>query len=255
MEQLAEYTEASHHARQRIRMAMVYPVVLLGVSVVVIGLLMTFVVPKITGIFENSEQALPPLTEALIWLSDFTIAYGMWVLLAVMAAIIGFQQLLKNPSRRMVWHRFLLGVPGLRGIIIESNSARFASTLGLLVSSGVPLLHSLKIAGQVLTNLVMREAAAAASVSVQEGSSLNKALAQSNLFPPLLVQMVASGEANGKLAEQLDHAARNQQRELELMMSTTLGIMEPMTVVVLGGIVTLIVLAVLMPIFELNTMV
>ena len=255
MEQLADHTESSHHAQQRLRMAMIYPTVLLGVSVVVIGLLMTFVVPKITGIFTHSEKALPPLTEALIGLSQFMVDYGAWLVVGVVLAIVGFKQLLKKPQRRLAWHRFLLRIPAISGIITESNSARFASTLGLLVSSGVPLLDSLRIAGQVLSNLVMRDAAGAAAVAVQEGSTLNRALSQSGLFPPLLVQMVASGEANGELAKQLDHAARNQQRELELMLATALGIMEPMTVVVLGGIVTMIVLAILLPIFELNTLI
>ncbi len=255
MEQLADHTEASHYAQQRLRMAMIYPLVLLSVSVLVIGLLMTFVVPKITGIFAHSQRELPALTEALIGLSHFAVDYGLWLLVAVIALIVGLRRILQVPRLRLHWHRCLLRIPILRGIIIESNSARFAATLGLLVSSGVPLLDALRIAGQVLSNLVMRNAASDAALAVQEGGSLNKALDQSGLFPPLLVQMVSIGEANGALAEQLGFAARNQQRELELMLATALGIMEPMTVVVLGGIVTAIVLAILLPIFELNTLI
>ncbi len=255
LEQLAEYTESSHYARQRLRMAMIYPLVLLSVSVLVIGLLMTFVVPKLTGIFEHSQRDLPALTQALIGTSHFVSDFGLLLVIAIGAAVMGARRLLQQPSRQRWWHARLLKLPLFGSIIVESNSARFASTLSLLVSSGVPLLESLKISGQVLTNRVMREACGQASVAVEEGSSLNRALSKSDVFPPLLVQMVASGEANGQLAQQLDHAARNQQRELELMLGTALGVMEPMTVVVLGGLVTLIVLAILLPIFDLNTLI
>lgn len=255
LEQLAEYTESSQHTSQRLRMAMIYPFVLLGVSVGVIAVLMAFVVPKLVSIFEHSHRALPLMTEILISISHFTVDYGLWCLLAIIAAAFGWRKWLQDPDRQRRWHRFLLRMPVVGGVILQADSSRFAATLSLLVSSGVPLVDALRIAGQVLNNMELRQASEQVAVQVQEGSSLHRALDQAEIFPPLMVQMAASGEANGTLGEQLKFAARNQERELELMLGTAMGLMEPLTVVLLGGIVIMIVLAILLPIFDLNQLV
>jgi len=255
LEQLAEHTETSQHTSQRLRMAMIYPFVLLGVSVGVIAVLMAFVVPKLVSIFEHSHRALPLMTEILISISHFTVDYGHWCLLVIIAAVFGWRKWLQDPERHRRWHRFLLRFPVVGGVILQADSSRFAATLSLLVSSGVPLVDALRIAGQVLNNLELREASEQVAVQVQEGSSLHRALDQAEIFPPLMVQMAASGEANGTLGEQLKFAARNQERELELMLGTAMGLMEPLTVVLLGGIVIMIVLAILLPIFDLNQLV
>jgi general secretion pathway protein F len=255
LEQLAEYTESSQETRQKIQMAMMYPVVLLCVSMGVVMALMAFVVPKLTGMFAQTKQKLPLITEILIGASDFIVNYGLFALIGIIGAIVLFKQLLKAPERQLRWHRLLLKMPLFGGFIRVSEAARYANTLGLLVKSGVPLLEALRIASQVLSNRVMQEAAKAITVSVQEGSSLNRAMDQVDEFPPLIVQMVASGEANGQLADQLLHAARNQERELSFTLGTMMGLMEPAMILFMAGMVFFIVMAIMLPIFQMNQMV
>lgn len=255
LEQLAEYTESSQETRQKIQMAMMYPIVLLCVSMGVVMALMAFVVPKLTGMFSQTKQKLPLITEILIGTSDFIVNYGVFVLIGIIGAIVLFKQLLKAPERQLRWHRLLLKMPLFGGFIRVSEAARYANTLGLLVKSGVPLLEALRIASQVLSNRVMQEAAKAIAVSVQEGTSLSRAMDQVDEFPPLIVQMVASGEANGQLADQLLHAARNQERELSFTLGTMMGLMEPAMILFMAGIVFFIVMAIMLPIFQMNQMV
>lgn len=256
LERLADYTESSQHTKQRLQMAMVYPLVLLGVSTTVIGILMAFVVPDLIAIFENSDRALPMLTRILIASSHFVSSWwGLVTLVALILAAVSFKMWLREDKNEMRWHRFLLRVPVIGEVLVQADSARFSATLAILLSSGVPLLEALKISGQVLGNRVLRASSQEVAASVQEGTSLNRALERSGVFPPLLVQMVASGEANGTLSEQLNHAARNQDRELEMMLGTTLGLLEPFTVVFMGLIVTMIVMAILLPIFDINKLV
>lgn len=255
LEQLADYTENSQHTAQKLKMAMIYPFVLVAVAIAVVTALMVFVVPELVGIFTHTKKALPPLTVALIVTSDFLQAYGVVMFVVIVAAIIAFQHLIKEPKRRRRWHGVLLKVPGIRGVITSMDTARFSSTLSILMASGVPLLDALRIAGAVMGNLVLRDAAKHVAVRVQEGSSLNRALAQEAFFPPMMVHMVASGETSGDLETMLARSATNQERELEMTLGTVMGLFEPMMVVVMGGLVLTIVMAILMPIFDLNTMV
>ncbi|MEM8659853.1 MAG: type II secretion system inner membrane protein GspF [Pseudomonadota bacterium] len=255
LEQLADYTEQRQYTSQKLKMAMIYPVILVAVAVAVVVALMVFVVPKLVGIFAHSQQELPVLTQVLIATSDFFREQGGWLLLGVIALTVLARWLLSNPERRRRWHAFLLKIPGLSTLLISLDTARFASTLSILMASGVPLLEALRIAGQVLTNLVLREDTALVAENVQEGSSLNRALQQSGRFPPMMVHMVASGEASGELETMLARSATNQERELEMTLGTMMSLFEPIMVVAMGGMVLLIVLAVLLPIFNLNTMV
>ncbi|MEM1404457.1 MAG: type II secretion system inner membrane protein GspF [Pseudomonadota bacterium] len=255
LEQLADYAERRQHSAQSLRMAMIYPVILLAVAVAVIVALMVFVVPELVGVFAQSQRELPALTKALIAASDFFRNYTLWLLVVIAASVWGFRRLLRNPRRLRRWHAFLLRVPGISGLIIALDTARFASTLSILMASGVPLLEALRIAGQVLVNRVLREESEAVALQVQEGSSLSRALGREGHFPPMMVHMVASGESSGTLEEMLERAAANQERELEMTLGTVMGLFEPLMVVVMGGIVLVIVLAILLPIFDLNTMV
>ncbi len=255
LQQLADYTEQRQYAGQKLKMAMIYPFILIGVAVAVVLLLMIFVVPKLVGIFAQSHQELPALTKGLISTSDFFQQYGGWLVLGVFALWLIARQLLKNPSRRKRWHRFLLALPGISRLLIAMDTARFASTLSILMASGVPLLDSLRIAGQVLTNLVLRQESETVAERVAEGASLNRALQQSGRFPPMMVHMVASGETSGELELMLERSATNQERELEMTLGTMMGLFEPLMVVFMGGMVLTIVLAILLPIFNLNTMV
>jgi general secretion pathway protein F len=236
-------------------MALIYPFVLIAVAVAVVSALMIFVVPELIGIFAHSKKSLPPLTVGLIWVSDFMRAYAIYCLILIVAAVWLGRRALKHPGRRKRWHQFLLQVPGVRGVLIALDSARFASTLSILMASGVPLIHALRIAGAVMTNLALRESSSAVSVAVQEGASLSRALSQETFFPPMMVHMVASGETSGDLETMLERSALNQERELEMTLGTVMGLFEPAMVVVMGGLVLTIVLAILLPIFDLNTMV
>jgi len=253
--QLADYTEQRQYTGQKLKMAMIYPFILIGVAVAVVVALMVFVVPELVGMFAHSGHELPVLTRALIATSDFLRAYGLWLLAGLAIAVAGIRRLLRNRQRRLRWHRFLLRVPGLSRLVIALDTARFASTLSILMASGVPLLEALRIAGQVLTNLVLQEDTAEVAEMVEEGSSLNRALQQSGHFPPMMIHMVASGEASGELETMLQRSATNQERELEMTLGTMMSLFEPLMVVFMGGMVLLIVLAVLLPIFNLNTMV
>ncbi|TGD74027.1 type II secretion system protein GspF [Mangrovimicrobium sediminis] len=255
LEQLADYTEQRQYTGQKLKMAMIYPFVLVGVAIAVVVALMVFVVPQLIGVFANSQKELPLLTQVLVASSDFFRDYGLWVLVALVALVFGVRKLLANPKRRRKWHRLLLRMPGISRLLIALDTARFASTLSILMASGVPLLESLRIAGQVLTNLVLREDSKAVAELVQEGSSLNRALQQSGRFPPMMVHMVASGEASGDLESMLERSATNQERELEMTLGTMMSLFEPLMVIVMGCMVLLIVLAIMLPIFDLNTMV
>lgn len=255
LQQLADYTEQRQYTGQKMKMAMIYPFILVGVAIAVVLMLMIFVVPELVGMFAHSKRELPGLTKALIASSEFSQQYGVWVGVGLVAAVAGFRQLLRNEQRRVTWHRFLLRVPGISRVLTAMDTARFASTLSILMASGVPLLESLRIAGQVLTNLVLRADSLVVAERVQEGGSLSRALQQSGRFPPMMVHMVASGEASGELETMLERSAANQERELEMTMGTVMGLFEPLMVVFMGGMVLLIVLAILLPIFDLNTMV
>jgi general secretion pathway protein F len=253
--QLADYTEQRQYTGQKLKMAMIYPFVLIAVAIAVVLLLMVFVVPQLVGIFAHSDRELPLLTRGLIGGSEFLQAYWLWLIVGIVAFIAGFRYLLRDRGRRKRWHGFLLKVPGVSRLLISLDTARFASTLSILMASGVPLLESLRIAGEVLTNLVLRQDSEAVAERVQEGGSLNRALQQSGRFPPMMVHMVASGEASGELETMLARSATNQERELEMTLGTIMGLLEPFMIVFMGGTVFAMVAAILLPIFELNTMV
>ena len=255
LEQLADYTEKRQYTGQKLKMAMIYPFILIAVAVAVISLLMIFIVPELVGIFAHSSRELPLLTRALIVASDFSRDWGVWILLAMVGLVWLARRLLQNPRRRRRWHALLLRTPGISRLLVALDTARFASTLSILMASGVPLLESLRIAGQVLTNLVLRDDSEQVAERVQEGSSLHRALEQSGHFPPMMVHMVASGETSGELETMLERSATNQERELEMTLGTMMSLFEPLMVVFMGGMVLTIVLAILLPIFDLNTMV
>jgi general secretion pathway protein F len=236
-------------------MAMIYPLVLVAVAAAVIIALMAFVMPKLVGIFQRSDRVLPDLTRALIAISDFLVNYGLYSLLALAAVLAMANLFLRRPQQRLRWHRLLLRLPLVARWQVSLDSTRLSATLSILVASGVPLLEALRIAAQVPANLALRESCEQLANAVAEGSSLHVAMERAGVFPPMLVQMVASGETGGNLGEMLARATDNQERELKLTLDTAMSLLEPMMVVLMGAAVMLIVLAVLMPIFDLNSLV
>ena len=255
LEQLAEHTENRQLTAQKLKLAMIYPFVLMGVAVSVVAALMVFVVPELVGIFTHTKKELPPLTVGLIATSDFLRDWGLYLLMGLLLSVVVIRQLLQEPRRRLRWHQLLLQIPGINSVLVGIDTARFSSTLSILMGSGVPLLDALHIAGSVMSNRELQKAAIKVADNVQEGSSLNKALSQGDCFPPMMVHMVASGEVSGELEVMLERSATNQERELEMTLGTVMGLFEPMMVILMGGVVLIIVLAILLPIFDLNTMV
>lgn len=255
MERLADYTESHQALRQKVGLAFIYPaIVTLVASAVVLGLL-TYVVPQVVSVFQNTNQTLPWLTRALIGLSDFLRASGWLWLIGIIAAIWMGLRALSRPGPRLRFHRWLLRLPLVGTMVRGVNSAQLASTLGILVGSGVPLLEALQAGAGVVTNLPMRQAVEEATRRVREGGSLSRALATGKLFPPMLVHMIASGEASGRLVHMLERAAEQQRREMENRVLGLTSLLEPLLIVLMGAVVLVIVLAILLPIFEMNQLV
>lgn len=255
LERLADYTQNSQIVQQRIKMAMIYPIVLLVISLGVITLLMALVVPKLVGVFAHSHHELPVLTRILIASSDFIVNYGIFLFLGVVGVIIGIKNMLKKEANLRVWHTWQLKLPVIGELVRQIDASRFAATMSLLTSSGVPLLQALTIAGQVMTNRLLQDSCGEVVNAVREGTSLARAMENVGTFPPLLVQLVSSGEANGTLSQQLGNAAKDQERELEMVLGMAMGLLEPFTIVFMGFSVCMIVLAILQPIFQMNSLV
>jgi general secretion pathway protein F len=255
MLRLADYTESRQVLRQNVVLAFVYPAIVTVVALgVVLGLLI-YVVPQVVSVFQQSQQTLPLLTRLLIGLSSALQAAWMYLLLALGGGIFMVRTLLKREEIRYQWHLRLLRLPMLGRLVRGLNTARMASTLAILAGSGVPLLISLQAAAGVVTNLPMRRALEEAAKKVREGVTLSRALAVSGLFPPILVHLIASGESSGKLDAMLDRAATQQEQEIGNYTSVLTSLLEPVLILVMGGVVLTIVLAILMPIIEMNQMV
>ncbi|KPK39866.1 MAG: type II secretion system protein GspF [Gammaproteobacteria bacterium SG8_47] len=255
LERLADYTESRQQLRQKIQLALFYPAMLTGMAILVVVALLTYVVPEVVQVFENTGQQLPLLTRVLIATSDFLRDYMLWIIAGLVLVVASVRYVLRRPGPKRNYHRFLLAVPVISRLNRGVNTARFARTLSILAASGVPVLESMRIAGSVMSNVVMREAVAAAALRVREGTSMSKALDASGYFPPMLIHLIASGEASGNLEEMLERASVNQERELETVIATLMGLFEPLLILAMGAVVLLIVLAILLPIFDLNQLV
>lgn len=255
MERLADYVETRTALAQRITLAFTYPAIVTLVAIGVITALLAYVVPQVIGVFAQSRQELPILTKALIATSDFVRAWGWWLLAGAVLAGLGWRAALRSPSFRLAWHRRVLGLPLLGRLIRGVDTARFASTLGILSASGVPLIRALEAGAQTLGNEALRANVHDAIARVREGAPLSRALAAGGSFPPMMVHMIASGEATGNLAEMLQRTAATLSAETERRALALTGILEPMLILLMGGVVLLIVLAVLLPIIEINQLV
>jgi general secretion pathway protein F len=234
---------------------MLYPMILTVVALSIVTLLMMYVVPKITAVYIQSHKALPLLTQILIWISDTLRQDGIYLLILLIAAGFALSYLFKNPEVQKRWDGRKLKLPLMGRLVRGLNTARFTRTLSILAGSGVPVLEALRISGEVVENIPMREAVADATLRVREGSAISQALGRSRLFPPITVHLIASGETSGQLSQMLERAAQHQERELEALTARLVGVFEPVLILLMGGLVMLIVLGVLLPIFDMNTMV
>jgi general secretion pathway protein F len=255
LNRLADYTEKRQQLRSQMIQALVYPVIMTVVAVGVISILLTAVVPKIVGQFEHMGANLPGTTQFLISCSDFLQAYGLFIVILIMATIIGFNRLMQKPAFRFNTHQRIIKIPVIGKVSKGLNTARFARTLSILNASAVPLLESMSIAGEVLDNLYIKQKVKEAADKVREGTSLRVSLEQTKLFPPMMLHMIASGEKSGQLEHMLGRAADNQDREFEALVSISLKAFEPALMVTMAGIVLFIVMAILQPILELNTLI
>ena len=255
MNRLADYVESRTALSQKIVMAFTYPAIVTLVAAGTIMALLTYVVPQVIGVFTQTKQKLPFLTSALIVVSDFARNWGLWLILLVIIAAIVFRYLLRSPSFKLSWHEKLLRLPLFGRLIRGMNTARFASTLAILSSSGVPLIKSLEAGAQTLSNEALRSNVNDAIARVREGSSLSRALAAGKQFPPMMIHMIASGEATGHLAEMLERTATNLSQETERRAMTLTSLLEPALILLMGAVVLVIVLAVLLPIIEINQLV
>ncbi|WP_269530752.1 type II secretion system inner membrane protein GspF [Chitinimonas sp. BJYL2] len=255
MGRLADYMEARRALTSKVTLAFVYPAVVLSVSLLVIVGMLWWVVPQMVGVFQSAKQELPFLTRALLAISSGIREYGIWGAAAMGGAVIAFQRALRLPAFRQRVDGLLLRLPLFGRLNRAGNTARLASTLSILVGSGVPLLKAMEAAAGVVQNGVLREAVLSASRDVREGATLSRALERQKLFPPVLVHLIASGEATGRLDAMLDRAAQQQTGELEQRVATFTSLLGPMMVLLMGVAVLLIVLAILLPVFEMNQLV
>jgi len=255
LNRLADYTEQRQKMTSQLTQAMIYPVMLTLVAIGVVSLLLTSVVPKVVGQFEHMGQELPQITQILIGLSDFVSNYGLYLVAAIVFMIIIVKRLLLKPANRLMFDERLLKVPVIGKVSRGINTARFARTLSILNASAVPLLESMAIAGQVLTNMHARQLVEVATTRVREGTSLRASLTETKLFPPMMLHMIASGEQSGELGPMLERAADNQDSQFEAQVTMALGIFQPLLVVSMSFVVLFIVMAILQPILSLNQMV
>ncbi len=255
LDRLADYTESRQDLSQKMMTALIYPIILTLVAIGVVVGLLTYVVPQVVEVFQNLKQELPLLTRGLIQLSSFLREWGLVILLVLVMVVVIFNYFMRFEKFRGSVHGLYLRLPLISRMTRGVNSARFARTFSILAASGVPVLDALRISAEVVLNLPMRQAVEQAARKVREGTTLNKALDASGYFPPMTIHLIASGEASGRLEEMLERAAISQERELDTLRGVMLGIFEPMMILLMGGIVLLIVLAILLPIFEINQLI
>ena len=255
LERLADYTESREGMRQKVLAAMLYPIVLTIMCFAIVCGLMTFVVPKVVAVFEASKGKLPWITQLLIATSDFMRADGIWLILGIGLVIFLFNRWLRNPAARRKWHRAQLRMPIVGKLSRGFNTARFTRTFSILSAASVPVLEALRISGEVVTNLPMRDAIADATARVREGAAIGRSLSTSKLFPPMAIHLISSGESSGTLETMLERAAIAQERELDGLLDAMVGLLGPLLIVTMGLFVMGIVFAMLLPIFEMNQLI
>lgn len=255
LEKLADYTENQQQTRQKVQQALIYPVIMILVSTAIISFLLTFVVPKIIEVFTSSGQTLPGMTQLLIDISDFLKSYGLYTLIALILAFIGFKKSLSNLRIKTAWHKFLLRLPIVSYLIKTINVARYIHTFGILFAAGVSVLETMRVSASLITNVVMRKAFDTATIRVREGSGINEALKETGYISPMAIHLIASGEKSGQLSNMMERAANHLDSEVKRLIDTSLTLLEPLVILFMGAVVLFIVLATLLPIFSMEQLV
>ena len=255
LENLAEYVEGRFQSRRSVEMALLYPALLLGFALLIVGALLIYVVPGITRIFEDTGEALPFLTRAMIASSEFLNDWLWLIAIVLVLTVYALKRALAQPRARLAWDRRKLGLPLAGRIVRGGAAARYASTLSILTSSGVPLVDAMRIAGEVVANHWLKRRLDGAVTQVSEGASLSTALETAGNFPPMFLHMVASGESSGELDAMLRKVADYQQEELTRVVTTMVRLFEPLMMLFMGVLVIMIVLAIMLPILTMNQLV
>jgi general secretion pathway protein F len=255
LERLADYTEGRDQLRQKVLAALLYPIVLTVLCFGIVSALLVYVVPQVVSVFEASKAKLPIITRMLIATSGFLRVWGIYLIVAVILAVVLFRRWLRNPAARRSFHRWQLRLPLAGKLVRGFNTARFTRTFSILSASAVPVLEAMRIAGEVVTNLPMRDAVTEAAARVREGAPIGRSLAASRLFPPMTIHLISSGESSGQLENMLERAAISQERELDGLLGALVGLLGPLLIVVMGLFVMGIVFAMLLPIFEMNQLI
>jgi general secretion pathway protein F len=255
MERLADYLEQRQALRSKVLSATLYPAVVTLVAVAIVLFLMTYVLPQVVQVFAQTSQSLPLPTRILLAISAFLRTFGLW--LVILLPVLGFAlgAWLQRPGPKAAWHALLLRLPLLGAVLRIVDTARFAGTLAMLAAAGVPVLRALEGARATLRNTVLAEAVSDAIAQVREGEALAKALGATRAFPAMLIHLIASGEATGDLARMLDRAAALLAREVERRLLMLTALLEPLLILAMGAMVLGIVLAVLLPIIDINQLV
>ncbi|WP_150137599.1 type II secretion system inner membrane protein GspF [Candidatus Enterovibrio escicola] len=255
LERLADYVEKRQQVKNKLIQAMVYPIVLTVAAISIVAFLLSTVVPDIVGQFLRTSSELPSITNVLLSVSNFIIKWGWLVLLSTVGLLVITNVMLRNNKRKLQWDRNVLNMPVIGRVARDLNTSRFARTLSICTSSAIPLLDSMKVAVDVMSNTWVKEKVLEASNRVREGESLRVSLEKSKLFPPMMLYMIASGERSGELEQMLLRAADNQDRDFESQVNIALSVFGPLLIVCMAGIVLFIVVATLMPIIQLNNII
>ena len=254
LERLADLLERDEQARSRLKIALVYPAALTITALAVIAALVVFVVPKVVDQFDSMGQRLPLLTRVIIFVSDMAQNWGLLFLLLLAGGIAFLTQALRKPKFRLRFDTALLRLPVAGKLIRDVNAARLARTLSTMIASGVPVLEGLLLTAPTVSNHSLRQGTLLMATTIREGGSLSGAMRRAGIFPPILIYMTASGEGSGRMDEMLGRAAEYLEREFQAFVALALSLLEPIIIVVMGAVVTVIVLAILLPILQINTL-
>lgn len=255
LEKLADFTENQQQTRQKIQQALIYPALMVIVSITIISFLLAFVVPKIIEVFTSSGQTLPPMTSVLISISDFIKSYGLYTAIVLLLLLLGFRRSLRNHQVRMAWHRTLLKLPIISYLARSINVSRYIHTFGILFSAGVNVLETMRVSASLVSNLVMRDAFNIAAIRVKEGTGISQALKDTAYLGAMATHLIASGEKSGQLSSMMERAASHLDNEVKRLIDTALTLLEPLVILMMGGVVLFIVLATLLPIFSMEQLV
>jgi general secretion pathway protein F len=255
LENLADYTEKQQTMKQKVKQALIYPVIMMLVSASIITFLLTYIVPSMIHVFTDTGQTLPLSTIILIKISHVIQSYGLFILALLIASFLGFKTLIKNPKRKLRFHQFLLKLPLITYLIRTVNMARYIHTFSILFASGVNVLETMRISAHLIQNLEIRQAFQNATLQVREGRDISAALKDTGYIEPMALHLISSGEKSGELASMMKRAANHLDQQVSRLIDTALTLLEPFMIIVMGSVVMFIVLATLLPIFSMEQLV